>query len=136
LFLCCFNIFLSYIITLFCILSLKKIVVLDYVELNNFERDFYGKLMARSRKTLSEAEERKKYVTAFTLFTRMRQLCDHPFLVVGIKDAGVTTLREPVADTPRSLLESDPVDAAVSGVWKKSDGSPQNFSRSLSRFKK
>ena len=61
----------------------EKKIVIEYVELNEGERAFYAALMERSKHALSLCEVRKKYATAFTLLMRMRQICDHPFLVLG-----------------------------------------------------
>ena len=61
----------------------EKKIVIEYVELNEGERAFYAALMERSKHALSLCEVRRKYATAFTLLMRMRQICDHPFLVLG-----------------------------------------------------
>lgn len=47
-------------------LPLRKVFI-EYVSVSDSEREFYNALMERSKRTLLEADERKKYATAFTL---------------------------------------------------------------------
>ena len=60
-----------------------RIVIIEKIYLYEGELEFYNALMEKSKHALLQANERHKYFTAFSLLMRMRQSCDHPFLVLG-----------------------------------------------------
>ena len=60
-----------------------RIVTVEKIHLHEGELEFYNALMEKSKHALLQANERHKYFTAFSLLMRMRQSCDHPFLVLG-----------------------------------------------------
>lgn len=63
----------------------KKFVHIEYVELEVSEREFYSEIVNRSKAVYGGLEANghinSKYAALFTLLMRMRQACDHPYLV-------------------------------------------------------
>lgn len=70
-----------------------KSVVLKKVEFSTEERDFYCKLEADSRARFAEYEAdgtvEKNYVNILVMLLRLRQACNHPFLVQGFDSSSV-----------------------------------------------
>ena len=62
----------------------SRVVSIDRISLTEGEREFYNALMEKSKRALLQANDKQKYMTAFALLMRLRQCCDHPFLVLGI----------------------------------------------------
>ena len=81
-----------------CDISGEKIVVLpdkkifiEYVDLIEPEREFYDAIVHRSKQVFRGYDNstlRSKYAFLFTLLMRMRQACDHPYLVMSKLDEG------------------------------------------------
>ena len=75
----------------------KPIVVLPprtvrtiYLQLSDEERDFYTKLHSRSRAEFLSYGVNASYTSVLALLLRLRQCCDHPFLVLSRSDTGNT----------------------------------------------
>lgn len=63
-------------------------VVVESVDLDEAEREFYDAIVARSKDVFSgfssnSPQTRHKYAFLFSLVMRMRQTCDHPYLVMS-----------------------------------------------------
>merc|ERR1719460_3381807 len=71
----------------------QRIVKIEKIDLSEGEREFYNALMEKSKRALLQANQKQKYMTAFALLLRMRQSCDHPFLVLGKKLVEETALK-------------------------------------------
>ncbi len=70
------------------VLPNKKIFI-EYVDLIEPEREFYDAIVHRSKQVFrgyDNATLRSKYAFLFTLLMRMRQACDHPYLVMSKLD--------------------------------------------------
>jgi len=65
--------------------SIPKLVKVVQIEFAEFERKFYDQLYERSKAEfegfIASGMARRKYTAIFTLLLRLRQACDHPFLV-------------------------------------------------------
>ncbi|KAF2305133.1 hypothetical protein GH714_001972 [Hevea brasiliensis] len=65
-----------------------KVVVLKKVDFTDEERDFYTRLEADSRAQFKEyaaaGTVKQNYVNILLMLLRLRQACDHPFLVRGL----------------------------------------------------
>ena len=65
-----------------------RVVVVEFVELDEAEREFYDAIVARSKDVFkgfssNSLQTRHKYAFLFSLVMRMRQTCDHPYLVMS-----------------------------------------------------
>ena len=63
------------------------------IELSEAERHFYNALYSRSKQRFqsliaSKQNAAQNYTLILTLLTRLRQACDHPFLLVGGRGGG------------------------------------------------
>ncbi len=67
----------------------KKQIFIEYVDLVEPEREFYDAIVHRSKQVFRGYDNstlRSKYAFLFTLLMRMRQACDHPYLVMSKLD--------------------------------------------------
>ena len=67
----------------------SKTITIEYIELEDAEKEFYSELAERSQAVFRGFEQglagltlRNRYSVFFTLLLRMRQSCNHPYLVL------------------------------------------------------
>jgi SNF2 family DNA or RNA helicase len=73
----------------------RKVVEIRYLTLSEAERDIYTALSNFSRKRLMELRliGKADYLHVFKLVLRLRQLCDHPSLLMGPRTSSSTSER-------------------------------------------